>query len=248
MPRQKNLRLTERDEEILTDLYFTRLLSTEQIQARYFNAKNTAKSRLYDIEKMKYIEPRTPYKGLTVWMLTKPAFEREVEDLRREHERYKGWPKPRAIPHFVDTNDVYIGIADKLNWMVGEHPAWEWKDQARITQQRGKLGQQRNEKVPDAEITFPGRCYLLERQTERAKAKKSEIEQKVEGHRRHVRRLDEDATKVEVLFACDVERYMDYALEAANELQVAVTAGTPEQIIEYLLEKAAETSAVQNAR
>ncbi|MDN5697256.1 MAG: replication-relaxation family protein [Rubrobacter sp.] len=248
MPTTKNMRLTERDEAILTDLYFTRLLSTEQVRAKHFNAYNTAKSRLYDLRDMKYIEPSTPYRGLTVWMLTRGAFEREIENLNREGERYKGWPKARAIPHFVDSNDVFIGIARTLDRKLGEHPAWEWKDQARITQHRGRGVKQRNQKLPDAEISFAGHRFLLERQTGRAKAKKEEIVEKITGHQRYIRRLDTDAENIEVLFACDVERDMDYAVDAAEERQIAMTAGTPGQIIEHLLDTARESTRAATAQ
>lgn len=247
MPQKKNLQLTLRDEEILTDLYFTRLLTTEQIRTRHFNAFNTAKSRLYDIRYMKYIEPSTPFKGLTVWTLTRTAFAREVEDLRRENEPYKTWPKPQIIPHFVDTNDVFVGIAGRLNQLLGKHPAWEWKDEARMVATGSRNGKKKDEKLPDAEITFLGNRYFLERQTERARATRAEIEDKIDGHRRYLRRLEESAGEIELLLACDKDRDMDYALDAAQKHQVAMTAATPQQIIEHLLAKAKKAAPTETA-
>lgn len=244
---KKNLRLTLRDEAILTDLYFTRLLTTEQIRARHFKAFNTAKSRLYDIRDMRYIEPSTPYRGLTVWMLTRGAFEREIEDLRREDESYKTWPKPKIIPHFVDTNDVFVGVAGELDRLLGGHPAWEWKDERRMVGTGSRTGKKKDEKLPDAEIAFSGNRYFLERQTERARATRGEIEEKIDGHRRYVQRLEERPGAIELLFACDKDRDMDYALEAAQKHQVAMTAGTPQQIIEHLIEQAQSSATAETA-
>lgn len=245
-----NITLEPRDDLILTDLYFTRILSTDQIAAKHFNSKGSATRRMNDLKKMGMVAHWNPWKGLVLWTLTRRAFVREVEALRREDEVHKPFPKPRIIRHFIDTNDVFIELSQKLDRILGEHPAWEWKDEARMKDRGGTTGKKHDEKLPDAEITFFGDRYFLERQTERKRATRQEIDDKVTGHRRYLQRLGESTGAIELLFACDEDRDMDYALEAAQEQQVAMTAGTPQQIVEHLTEKAEQrksAQALQNA-
>lgn len=236
--------LTERDEEILTDLYFTRLLSTRQIERRYFNTYATTKKRMYELRGKGLIEPATPFSGLTVWTLTRPCFSQEVEYHQREGaDHYRGWPKPKAIPHIVDTNDVYMEIGDDLNRVLGEYPEWEWKDEPRAWR-RYNHGSESRVHRPDAEIRFGANRYFLERQTERARKTSEKIEEKLEGYRRYTRLLRSSGHEgeLEVLFACDAERDMDYALKAAEKYGLAMTAGYTSQIAGHLVEKAEETA------
>ncbi len=233
-----NITLTPRDDLILTDLYFARILSTEQIAAKHFHTKGSASRRMNDLKKMGMVAHWNPWTGLVLWTLTRRAFAREVESLGREDEIFKGFPKPKIIRHLVATNDVFVELSRKLDRTLGEHPAWEWQDEARMPKRGGGGGKTPNENQPDAEIVFSGNRYFLERQTERARATRQQIRDKVAGHRRYLRRLGEPTGEVELLFACDEDRDMDYALEAAQDQQVAMTAGTPEQIIEHLTDKA----------
>lgn len=233
-----NITLTPRDDEILTDLYFTRILSTRQIAAKHFNSLGSATRRMHDLKKMGMVTHWNPWKGFVLWTLTRKAFAREIEALRRKDETHKGFPKPRIAPHFIDTNDVFIELSPKLDRMLSEHPAWEWKDEARMPKRGRGSGSTPYEKQPDAEIVFCGNRYFLERQTSRARATRGEIEEKIEGHRRYIHRLREPTGEIEVLFACDEERDMDYAYDAAQKHQVKMTSGSPEQIVEHLEEKA----------
>ncbi len=237
-----NFDLTDRDEAMVTDLYFARLLSTAQIAKRYFNTEATAKRKLHRLKEEKgVVIPRTPKKGLTVWMLTKRAFEREVEILRRRNEPYRDWPKPRAIPHIVDTNDIYMEIAEHLSRVLGDPPeAWGWKNEAQAWTRYDHGGERGLVHRPDAEIHFTDSIHFLERQTHRARKTREQIGEKLEGYRRYIRRLRSlgNEGEVEILFACDEERDMDYALDAAEKHGLGMTAGDTEQIAEHLRDKA----------
>lgn len=251
MSTSLNLQLTDRDEAILTDLYFTRLQSTEQIARRYFKTFATAKRKLHSLKKEKgVVIPRTPQKGLTVWTLNKRAFERELQILRREGEPYREWPKPRAIPHLVDTNDIYIEIADDLTRILGDLPeGWDWKNEAQAWRRYDYGGVSGRVHQPDAEIRFAGNIYFLERQTHRARKTAEKIEEKLEGYQRYRKLLKSSGQdgELEVVFACDAERDMDYALEAAKKYGVAMTAGTTGDIAEHLLDKAKAATEAKRA-
>lgn len=241
--------LTKRDEAIITDLYFTRMLSTEQIAALYFKTEATAKKRLYDLRRLKgVVEPLTPETGLTVWALTKPAFLRAAEFVYPE-DRYRGFPEPRFIPHMLDTNDLYVGLRNHLDRLFGEHPSWEWTDEARLWWQRNSKGNSSSTRAkrsqPDAELTFADHRYLIERQTKRSRKTREELDQKVDGYRRYFSRQKETAGEMEVIFACDVERDMESVVTAAEKYNVQITAGTVEDITGYLIQQAEEAGSAK---
>lgn len=251
MATMRQMDLSDRDEAILTDLYFTRILSTQQIATKYFNTYNSAKARLAELKDDLWIIRRNPYKGTTIWLLTRPAFEREVEDLHREGERYRDWPKAHSIPHFLDTNDVFIDISEELDGILGERPtynrmgerpAWNWKQEP-LAREAFKDGEGKGVHQPDAEITFAGNRYFIERQTERARKTAQQIDNKInDDYRRYIRRQKREGAEgeMEVLYACDKERDMRYADAAGERLGVAVTTGSPDYIAEYIVGKAME--------
>lgn len=247
MATMRQMDLSHRDEAILTDLYFTRVLSTQQIAAKYFNAYNTAKARLAELAGDLWIIRRNPYKGTTIWTLTRPAFEREVEDLHREGERYREWPKPKAIPHFLDTNDVFIDISEELDGILGQRPAWDWKQEPRAWE-AFKDGEGKGVHRPDAEISFAGNRYFIERQTERARKTAKQIDNKInDDYRRYIRRQRREGVEgeLEVLYACDEERDMRYADAAGERHGVEVITGKPDYIAEYIAGKAMEARSKQ---
>ena len=232
--------LTDRDEKVLTDLYFCRILSTEQITAKYFNNYNTAKRRMGEVRnELEMVRRRNPWAGTTIWTLTRRAFDREIEALGREGERYREWPKQMAIQHFLDTNDVFIDISDEMDEVLGEYPAWEWKDEPHA-REAFKDGEGKGIHRPDAEIIFGGNRYFLERQTNRARKTAKDLEKKLDTYRRYIRRQRRDGVEgeLEVLYACDEERDMKYAKDAANDHGVQMTAGKPGLIAEHLVSNA----------
>lgn len=239
--------LTERDEAILTDLYFTRMLSTQQIAWLYFPSYASAKQRLYQLRRYKgVIEPMTPETDLTVWTLTKPAFWRKAEFIDPE-DRYRGFPATYFIRHMLDTNDLYAGLRDDLDRIFGDPTAWQWKDEARLIQERSSKpnnsSKKTKKKQPDAELSFKGNHYFIERETKRSKATPEELDDKVDGYRRYFGRLGEPEGEREVIVACDLERDKDRVLEAADKYDVDLSAGTVEGITKYLIQKAKDAAA-----
>ena len=255
MATMRQMNLSDRDEAILTDLYFTRVLSTKQIADKYFNTYNTAKARLAELADDLWIIRRNPYKGTTIWTLTRPAFEREVEGLRREGERYRDWPSAHAIPHFLDTNDVFIDISEEMDGILGKRPAcdwmgrtpWDWKQEP-LAREAFKDGEGKGVHRPDAEINFAGNRYFLERQTERARKTAKQIDDKInDDYRRYIRRQRREGFEgeLEVLYACDEERDMRYANDAANRHGIQMISGKPGYIAEYIVGKAMEARSKQ---
>lgn len=247
MAANSQFNLTDRDEAILTDLYFTRILSTQQIADKYFNTHSSAKRRMSELKnpELGMVARRNPYKGTTIWMLTRKAFTREVEDLHHEGEPYRDWPKPHSIPHFLDTNDVFIDISEEMNEVLGEHPAWQWKNEPRA-REPFKDGEGRCVHQPDAEIAFGGNRYFLERQTERSRKTYQKIDERLDDYRRYIRRQRREGFEgeMEVLFACDEERDMKYATTAAERHGVYMTPGKPGLIAEHIVSKARATKLV----
>ncbi|MDN5696841.1 MAG: replication-relaxation family protein [Rubrobacter sp.] len=251
MATMRQMDLSHRDEAILTDLYFTRILSTQQIATKYFKTYNSAKARLAELADDMWIIRRNPYTGTTIWLLTRPAFVREVEGLRRYGECYRDWPKAHSIPHFLDTNDVFIDISEEMDGILGERPnhdwmgestAWNWKQEP-LAREAFKDGEGKGVHQPDAEIAFDGNRYFLERQTERARKTAKQIDDKInDDYRRYIRRQRREnfEGEMEVLYACDKERDMRYADAAGARHGVEVITGKPDYIAEYIVGKAME--------
>lgn len=236
--------LTDRDNAILLDLYFTRILSTKQIALLYFKSEATAKRRLYDLANIKgVIEPLTPKTGITVWTLTKPAFWRAAEFVYPD-DRYRGFPEIRYIPHMLDANDIYVGLRKDLDRLLGENPAWQWIDEARMVLEQGAKSKAlpgiTKKKQPDAELAFEDDRYFIERQTQRSRKTKKELDEKVDGYRRYFSRLGEPEGTREVIFATDVQRDRDHVLESAEKHDIDLSAGTVEEVTEYLIKQAKE--------
>lgn len=234
--------LTKRDKAILTDLYFTRILSTEQIARLYFPSYISAKKRLYELRRLKgVVEPMTPESGRTLWTLTKPAFWREAEFVYPD-DRYRSFPEERYIPHMLDANDIYVGIRHEFDRLLGEYPAWQWADEARMVLENNAKGNasrgSSKKNQPDAVLTFDVNHYFIERQTHRARKTKEELDKKVDGYRRYFSRLGEPEGEREVIFACDVQRDMENVLESAEKHDVDLSAGTVEDVTGYLIKQA----------
>ena len=238
--------LTDRDNAILLDLYFTRILSTKQIALLYFPSEAAAKKRLYLLANLKgVIEPITVESGLTVWTLTKPAFWRAAEFVYPD-DRYRGFPEERFIPHMLDANDLYVALRKDLDRIFGEHPAWEWSDETRLIWLRSSGSNERSKRAkknqPDAELTFAGNRYFIERQTIRSHASAKELDEKVDRYRRYFSRIEQPAGELEVIFACEKSHVKDNVLESAEKYDIDLSAGTVQQVADYLIEQAEEAA------
>ena len=216
MRRSRNI-LTARDESILRDLYFTRFLSREQIAARfwpegrsvYFPASDpgrtarggkrypmprvpspaSAERRLRSLVDRRYLVRPLEHEGAILYLLSKAAFRREAEDVYRQDERYRTWPKSR-IPHYLDTNDVYVALAGELDAILGgPYPNWEWRDEAR-SHLDYKYGGEDHKHQPDAEIHFADRVFFVERQTRRSREPRATFDDKMASYATHLDYLD----------------------------------------------------------
>ena len=241
--------LTDRDRAILLDLYLTRILSTEQIALLYFNTEATAKRRLYDLANLKgVVEPMTVETGLTVWTLTKPAFRRAAEFVYPD-DPYRGFPEERFIPHMLDSNDLYVALRKDLDRLFGGHPAWEWTDETRLIwlrSSRSNAKRKREKKnQPDAELTFAGNRYFIERQTVRSHASAKELDEKVDRYRRYFSRMEEPDGEIEVIFACEKQHVRDNVLASAEKYDIDLSAGTVREVADYLIEQAEAAAPVE---
>lgn len=229
--------LMPRDESILTEIYFTGFLTTKQIVDRHFPDPEYGRQRLYALRKKKMLTNWTVSRQLNLWKLTKGAFDREIESLHREDERFKKWPKRDYIPHYVDTNDLFVAICGDLDGMLGKHPAWEWKDESRAFR-RYEFGGDKRYHQPDAEVHFGGRIYFIERQTERSRKTGKEIEEKIRRYKGYRTSIDRDDLSAQLLFACDTQRDLDYAVKAADKHQVPTYADTLQGVADHLKKEA----------
>ncbi|MGF1471732.1 MAG: hypothetical protein ACFB50_08335 [Rubrobacteraceae bacterium] len=135
-------------------------------------------------------EHRTPDGQMTnVWMLSKSEFRAQAEYRGIDfEERYPGWPTGR-IQHTLDTNDLYIEIAGELDTILkgachGRSPAWLWRDERRAYDRYTLSWDPRPKThLPDAEVLFLGRLFVIERQTDRARETGKSIRDKVFGHK-----------------------------------------------------------------
>lgn len=256
--------LTDRDEAVLRDLYFTRILSREQIAARfwpegrsvYFPASDpgqtrrggrrypmprvpspaSAERRMRSLITRNYLVDPREHKGTLLYLLSKSAFRREAEDLYRDDERYRTWPKSR-LPHYLDTNDVYVALAGELDAILGgPYPNWEWRDEARAHLEYKYAGKGHKHQ-PDAEIHFAGHVFFLERQTRRSKEPRATFDKKLAAYATHLDYLDTNDT-AQILFACDTERDMNHAREAAHKSGVPTFVGDVSEAVDHVAQLA----------
>jgi hypothetical protein len=197
------------------------------------------------------------HEGRTVWMLSRSAFRREADDLRRYDEPYPGWLKGRT-QHLLDTNDLYFGIAGELDEILGggagpDPASWTWLSERRAFDRYPAPGAGATRRIrvhqPDAEILFADRLFVVERQTARARETREAIRAKLERHRERATHLAARARHGEgpalrpcLLFACDEARDARYALEEARTLPGCpeTFAGSLEAAAAHVVEAAQE--------
>lgn len=234
----------DRDDELMRDLYYVRVASIPQIQRLYFPSYASARQRLYELGWMGLVQNNvySRKEGLNLWMLTKRGFKRQAEDVGNPGERYRDWPTERHIRHYIETNELYVLLSGALDEILGEQPAWQWRDDARSSH-NWKIGSHSGRHRPDAEIQIGNQLYFIERQTERSKEGKSYFEDKTKNYQGYIKyaRAERGAEYCKVVWACDKEQHMDYALDAAKRHDVPARTCSTIDAWKYLISQAKET-------
>jgi hypothetical protein len=253
--------LQPRDDQLMTGLYHTTLKTTWQIARMYFPtaearkkgtyepSRESARRRLYDLMYMGWLVnwPYSRKEKLTLWMLSRRAFRREARNLKRNGEQYPDWPKEKLIRHYIETNELYVLLAGRLDEVLGEYPAWEWRNEDR-SYREWSLRDRSGVHKPDAELRFADRVYFIERQTKRAREGAAYFDRRMAGYRAYCEYLSSAAgetaddngspLKPQVVWACDTERDMDCAFEAAKKHDVFTTVENPREACKYIVEEA----------
>jgi hypothetical protein len=225
--------ITPRDEALLRDLYFCRFLSTEQVAALRFPSFESARVRLYALMRKGWVVNQVHRPNLVLWRLSREGFERQRASLDREKEPTPDFFQGPKVEHYLEANDLYARVAPRLERVLGPYPAWEWKNEGRCIR-RYELGGERRAHQPDAEILLPEHLFLFERQSRRARYAASQIREKVAAHALYLRRVPRPETRVELLFACELDREKRAAVEAGEELGVEVAASSLGGIANHL--------------
>lgn len=230
-----------RDDELMLDLYYVRVASISQIHQLYFPSYKSARKRLYELGWMGLVQNNiySRKEKLNLWMLTKRGFKRQAEDVGNKDERYRDWPTERNIRHYIDTNEVYMLVSGSLDDAVGQQPAWRYRDEARASHY-WKIGSQGGLHRPDAEIEIANRLYFIERQTERSRKPQSYFDnrmQKYQGYFRYAE-AERGVSGCQVLWVCDTQRDVDYALQAGKNCGVDTAANRLVGACNYLVSEA----------
>jgi hypothetical protein len=125
--------------------------------------------------------------------------------------------------------------------LVGDYPAWRWINEGRAYF-RYELGGRCLVHQPDAKLHLPDHLFFLERQSGRARYGARTIREKVAAYGLYVDRvLRPDGVRVEVLFACDLEREKRAAVEVGYEHGAEVVASSVRGIAVHLESVAASS-------
>lgn len=237
----RSMVITSRDEAIFAQLFFAPLQTTEQLRYGNFPSVEACKERLYKVRrKTRLIDCWTPWSGYTVWSLSRRGWKREAEGFDREGDRFRDWPTKRKIRHFVDTNNLYVRAAPKLEKLLGDHPEWVWLDERRSFCRYPVPGRPKSlaSHSPDAEIRFGDYLFFVECQTSRAREAYTSFDDRCRRYRRYLDYLGRDESKTILLYVCDTERDMEYAKQAAMDHRVPHWTGTVGSIARFLQQTA----------
>ena len=174
--------------------------------------------------------------------MSRDGFERQRASLDRGKEPTPDFFLGQKVDHYVESNDLYVEVAARLERTLGPYPVWEWRNEGRSFR-RYEVAGRRFAHQPDAEIRLPGRLFYFERQTRRARYGQRQIRKKVAAYQTYADHvLGPGARGVEILFACDFERERRAAVEAGHEFGLDVAASTVKGIAAHL-EAAAQRQA-----
>ena len=230
--------LTARDEEILTDIFLTGFLLTSQMAAMHFSSHSTAKDRLHRLRYKGYLYYELYAPGDNLWYLTKEAFLREANNAETGETKAPLPPKER-VAHDVQVNDLYVATAPGLDASLGPWPEWTWNNENRARRHYVRAGRDR-EYRPDAEVRFGGNLFVIERQRSDARASRGAILSRMADYADYLHNQTQEATDAHILWACDTERDMRYALEGAEKYDLYTIADGVDEVAEHMLRIARE--------
>lgn len=236
-------KITERDHEIFTDLFFCGAMSEPQIARAYFTSSSRAHVRLYSLKKKRYLGNERVGSAPMLWYLTPEARERQAGILDADPSDFEAAisPAPNRVHHLIETVELYIALRHKLDEILGPFPAWSWRSEKAAHDDYISAGEERHHR-PDAQLEFPGALFFIERQTKKARSGPVVLDEKVGNYRRYIENVIHRASEAEVLFACDERRDVDSARRAGERYGVSVIAGTPTVIVDYILDIARQTA------
>jgi len=232
---------TPRDERVFEDLFWTRFLSTRQIAELRFPSLESARVRMYALMRKGWVVNQILGPNEILWRLTREGFERVRTSLDWDREQAPDFFSGQKLRHYVESNDLYVLAAPGLERVLGGYPAWGWVNEGRA-HRRYEFSGRRLVHQPDAEIRLPGYLFFLERQSRRARYGAKTIREKVAAYGAYVDRvLRPEGLRVEILFACDLERERRVAVEAGYEYGVEVVTSSVRGIASHLESVAASS-------
>lgn len=252
---RRKYKITPRDNDIITRLYFAPFQSTEQLRrkAKLHQLAPTEEEstdaitrRLYRLAEKGKVENHVSECGVVIWKLTKEGWQREVDDLMRYTESFrKSFPNEDRIPHYVETNDVFDAAAPRLDAILGKHPAWEWVHERKCYQKyRTPDGPKYHR--PDAEIYFGDWLFFIERQTERSRKTKGAFDKRCGDYRSYIDHLGRSDSNTVLVFVCDTNRDIEYARQAANRHGVTHIEAPLQQCVNRIVNTASELAQQEN--
>lgn len=232
---------TPRDERVFEDLFWTRFLSTGQIAELRYPSTESARVRMYALMRKGWVVNQILAPNEILWRLSREGFERVRTSLDLDKEPIPDFFSGQKLRHYVESNDLYVLVAPRLERLLGGYPDWGWINEGRAYS-RYELGGRRLVHQPDAEIHLPDHLFFLERQSGRARYGARTIREKVAAYGMYVDRvLRPEGVRAEVLFACDLEREKRVAVEAGYEHGVEVVASSVRGIAGHLESVAASS-------
>lgn len=236
------------------------MLTTHQIADLCFEGRFcAAQARLYVLRKADFVRNIVcPGVESAVWFLERKTFE-----VLRGGDPLPKYPGPLAPPfvgHLVATNSLYVSLIpllDNLPWRYRDEWCWIGEPGCHRRFRTDHDGASLHVLKPDAEVSFPGISFLIERQTAQARERPEKLHDKVFAYHRFVNTLDADTgSDYTLLWACDEPRDARTVLQARRhhptktprelgmsnfqERRISIDAGSLEAVADYIYATAAQ--------
>lgn len=225
-----------------------------RLATRGFSSYERCRKSLYRLAKKGFLARyANSASELTMWSLT-PEGHKDVVHNRLWLEKtynidlpYNDYrPDPTRVRHHEAVGDLFVALQPRLTDLYGELPSWDWMSERRAFETY-RVGGEPRRYMPDAELVLGEEdfVFVIERQTRYARKAEADIKHKIERHHERLtgnrRRTEDD---FQIIFSCDEQRDIDYALRTAEALGLAriVVADFPEVIAQHIREVASDRS------